>query len=337
MARVDAVIFDKTGTLTAAGATRGEFFGQPLSAREERLVCSLTRHSTHPLSRRIHDLLRTGSPASVVASFVETPGCGIAGRIDGHEVRLGSEAWFRSCGIGAGTDGSESPAFEPAISSPRQTGSAAGGVWLAMDGRFRGSFSFDNALRPAADALLRDLGRQMDIGLLSGDNERERERFRALFGPKAKLHFNQSPLDKLGVIRRLRESGRTVMMVGDGLNDAGALRQSDVGVAVVEKMGAFSPASDVILDAARIPDLPAILRLARDATRIVKASFGISAAYNFIGLGIAATGYLSPLICAVLMPVSSVSVVLFACGATAWAVRRAGLLAAEELHPGREP
>ena len=93
--------------------------------------------------------------------------------------------------------------------------------------------------------------------------------------------------------------------------------------------GFFSPASDVILDAARIPSLSAILRLARYSTRIVKASFGISAAYNLVGLGIAATGFLSPVICALLMPVSSVSVVLFACGATTWAVRRAGLLTAE--------
>ena len=96
-----------------------------------------------------------------------------------------------------------------------------------------------------------------ELALLSGDNEKERERFRGLFGSDAALHFNQSPLDKLGFIRRLQESGQTVMMVGDGLNDAGALKQSDVGVAVVEQAGAFSPASDVILEAGRVPRLPA--------------------------------------------------------------------------------
>ena len=97
------------------------------------------------------------------------------------------------------------------------------------------------------EELLRGLGGRYELALLSGDNEQERERFRSLFGGDAELHFNQSPLDKLGFIRRLQESGQTVMMVGDGLNDAGALKQSDVGVAVVEKVGAFSPASDVIL------------------------------------------------------------------------------------------
>jgi Cu+-exporting ATPase len=123
------------------------------------------------------------------------------------------------------------------------------------------------------------------------------------------------------------------MMVGDGLNDAGALKQSDVGVAVMEKVGAFSPASDVILDAACVKQLPEILTLARRAARIVRVSFGISAAYNVVGVGIAAAGLLSPLVCAVLMPLSSASVVLFACGVTTWAARRAGLIRVATSNP----
>ena len=164
--------------------------------------------------------------------------------------------------------------------------------------------------------------------MLSGDNEKERERFRGLFGGHARLHFNQSPLDKLGFIRNLQKSGRIVMMVGDGLNDAGALKQSDVGVAVIERVGAFSPASDVILEAGQLPRLFEILALARRAAGIVRASFAISALYNAAGIGIAAAGLLSPLVCAILMPLSSVSVVVFACGATNWSARRLGLASA---------
>jgi Cu+-exporting ATPase len=198
-------------------------------------------------------------------------------------------------------------------------------VSLAIDGKLRGAFVLANAVRPETDELLRDLAVRYDLALLSGDNEKERERFRSLFGNDAALHFNQSPLDKLGFIRRLQESGKTVMMVGDGLNDAGALKQSDVGVAVVEKVGAFSPASDVILAAGQVPRLSRILDLARRATQIVRLSFAISFLYNAFGISIAAAGILSPVICAILMPLSSISVVLFACGATRLAAKRAGL------------
>jgi Cu+-exporting ATPase len=197
--------------------------------------------------------------------------------------------------------------------------------YLAIDGELRGAFVLANAVRPETDRLLRQLSRHYDLALLSGDNEKERRRFQDLFGRGARLHFNQSPLDKLGFIRNLQQAGKTVMMVGDGLNDAGALKQSDVGVAVIEKAGAFSPASDVILAADRVPRLFEILALARRTVGIVRLSFGISALYNVAGISIAAAGILSPLICAILMPVSSISVVLFACGATGFAVRKAGL------------
>jgi Cu+-exporting ATPase len=303
MARVDAIVFDKTGTLTAANATNELFRGEPLSEDDEILVCSLARQSTHPYSRKIHDSLRTGRELKSLDSFVETPGLGIEGSIGGRAVWLGSRKWFESRGVNAGTT------------------IADDGVCLAIDGMLRGTFVFANDLRAQTDRLLQKLAAHYEIALLSGDSEKERERFWSFFGNDALMHFNQSPIDKLGFIRRLQESGKTVMMVGDGLNDAGALKQSDVGVAVVEKVGAFSPASDVILEAARVPELFAIIKLARKSARIVRLSFGISAAYNLIGISIASAGILSPLVCAILMPVSSASVVLFACGVTSWAAR----------------
>jgi Cu+-exporting ATPase len=129
-------------------------------------------------------------------------------------------------------------------------------------------------------------------------------------------------LDKLDFIRDLQQSGRTVMMVGDGLNDAGALQQSDVGVAVVENVSAFSPASDVIAASNTVPRLGGVLRFAKDTVRVVRVAFLVSAAYNLVGIAIAASGRLSPVVCAVLMPLSSITVVVFACGATTWAARR---------------
>src|SRR6185369_9777709 len=153
------------------------------------------------------------------------------------------------------------------------------------------------------------------------DNEKEQARFRQLLGPSAHLHFHQSPLDKLNFIRQLQQSGKTVLMVGDGLNDAGALKQADVGVAVVENISAFSPASDVILSAAMVQHTREVLAYARRSVRLVRTAFLISALYNVIGVGIAASGRLSPVVCAILMPLSSVSVVAYACLAAKWSGR----------------
>jgi Cu+-exporting ATPase len=317
-----------------------------LSAAEEIWVGAVARHSTHPLAVRIAQSLAGEVLAEPAQGFVETPGCGIEGRVQGHEVRLGSQAWLEGCGVsnlrgefGVRGQAERDPALAPASTSIQATAPSplcsAGAlqsidnegsvVCLAIDGTLRGEFVLANAVRPETGQLLRGLGEHYALALLSGDNEKERQRFQSLFGGNAALHFNQSPLDKLGFIRGLQESGRRVMMVGDGLNDAGALKQSDVGVAVVEQAGAFSPASDVILEASRVPRLSRILALARKTTQIVRLSFGISAAYNLAGISIAAAGILSPVICAILMPLSSISVVLFACGATNLAAKRAGL------------
>jgi Cu+-exporting ATPase len=309
--------FDATATGLKPGVN------ESLTDDEARYVFSLTRHSTHPHAVRISESFGGKYFPESVSSFTETPGCGIQGRVSGHEICLGSQAWLESRGVKLG----QAPRLS--LSSRENSGdrrdacpTSGSTVHLAIDGRYRGTFVLSGTLRPEADQLVRRLAGRYELALLSGDNARERESFCALFGNDAQLNFNQSPLDKLGFIRRLQESGKTVMMVGDGLNDAGALKQSDVGVAVVEKVGAFSPASDVILDAARVPSLGEILALARRAARIVRVSFAISAAYNIVGVSIAAAGLLSPVVCAVLMPLSSVTVALFACGVTTWAARK---------------
>jgi Cu+-exporting ATPase len=307
LAQVNAIVFDKTGTLTARAAdVTFHPRGSMLDSTEERLVWSLARQSTHPHALLIGESLRKNRPPESAEGFVETHGCGIEGRVGEHQLRLGSRAWLQENGIAV-----------PDLGLP------AGSVsYLSMDGVCRGAFVLTTAFRPEIRELLGRLQNRLEIALLSGDNERERNRIQVLFGRNEHLHFNQSPLDKLGFIRDLQKSAKTVMMVGDGLNDAGALKQSDVGVAVVEKVGAFSPASDVILKASQVSRLAEILTFARGTTRIVRLSFIISALYNVVGISIAAAGVLSPLVCAILMPVSSVSVVAFACLATTWAGRK---------------
>ena len=312
IAGVDTIVFDKTGTLTAAQDNSVEFYpatdlGQ-LSAEDSAKAGALARQSTHPYSARIARRFASTTPLPV-ESFNEEAGAGLTGCVNGAEVLLGSAALLERQGVWV----------------PPNVAPAGSHVCLGIGGRFRGTFVIRNTVLQDVDRLLAELGRTHEITLLSGDNEREKDRFTALFGNQSKLHFNQSPVDKLSFIRDLQQSGKSVMMVGDGLNDAGALKQSDVGVAVVERVGAFSPASDVIIPAAEIRRLARIVELSRKATRIVRWSFAISAGYNAIGVAIAAAGILSPLVCAVLMPLSSVSVVLFACGMTHWAARNLGL------------
>ncbi|MGA2749076.1 MAG: heavy metal translocating P-type ATPase metal-binding domain-containing protein [Verrucomicrobiota bacterium] len=317
LARVDTIVFDKTGTLSAAGAEEVTFQGPPLTGAEEGLVYAMARHSTHPYSARIAQALAGRNGAGPVRSFLETPGCGIEGSVDGNEIWMGAAAWLESRGVAV----------------PAPPGAGGGMVHLAINGKYRGTYALINAVRPEMERLLPGLSRHYKLALLSGDREKERERFAALLGPSAEMRFHQSPVEKLAFIRDQQQSGRAVMMIGDGLNDAGALQQSDLGVAVVESIHAFSPASDVILAAAALPKLDALLRFAKGSVRVVRASFVISAVYNVVGISFAARGVLSPVICAILMPLSSVSVVAFACGATALVARRAGLGGAEEAEP----
>jgi Cu+-exporting ATPase len=310
LARVDTVVFDKTGTLTAPGAADVAFRGAPLEAGERAALAALTRQSTHPYSARLAGWLAEGCSAlPTVTGFEEHPGAGVAGTVDGRSLLLGSPAWLGTRGV--------------VVAAGEAT--AEPGVQVALDGRHRGAFRIRSRVRPETAGLLEHLAETHEVALLSGDSERERERFRAVFPAHARLQFNQSPRDKLGFVDGLQRAGRTVMMVGDGLNDAGALKQSDVGVAVVERVGIFSPASDVILDAARVGELPGVLRFSGAVVRIVRVSFLLSSLYNLVGIGIAASGRLSPLVCAILMPLSSVTVVAFACGATNRAAWRAGI------------
>lgn len=323
LARVDAVVFDKTGTLTAAGAGAVCFHGASLSETESTWLYSMTRHSTHPLAVRVGESIAGGRFPEPVRSFLETPGCGMEGSAAGHEIWMGSAAWLESQGV-CSRRSEEADAGRAENPPPHVGGYGGSAVHVAIDGKYRGRFALTSALRSETDQLIAGLAGNCAVALLSGDNENERERFAALFGPGARLLFNQSPLDKLNFIKRRQASGRTVMMVGDGLNDAGALKQSDVGVAVVENMSAFSPASDVILTAGMVVRVAEVLRYARQSVRVVRLSFLISAVYNAVGVAIAASGKLSPVVCAILMPLSSVTVVAFACGAAAWLGRGVG-------------
>jgi Cu+-exporting ATPase len=299
---VDTVIFDKTGTITNVAGQQMQFHGRALSHDEKVAVRSLTRHSAHPLSRRIYEAL---SPFPVLKpdSFEEITGKGVSGSVNGLEIRVGS------------------PAF---------TGGQGQGVFVSVNGEIAGCFEVKSRYRAGLETVLNFFGSSVfsknksdrPVWLLSGDHDQEAVRLRPFFPDTQVMRFNQSPQDKLDFVKEMQSDGHKVMMIGDGLNDAGALRQSDLGVVVAEDTNNFTPACDAILNAREFPNLPSFVRLSRAGVRVVHWSYAVAFTYNAIGLAYAVTGQLSPLVAAVLMPASSISIVLFGVGMSNLAARR---------------
>ena len=313
LSKISTVVFDKTGTMTQAGRSSVLYSGTPLSERERSLVASLVRNSTHPLSRALYEHLR-GDGIHRVREFFEIPGEGLRGTVDGTEIRLGA-AGFVDRLPGEGADP------EMGLQSGRHSA-----VYLSIGGVGRGRFAVVNRYRDGLDRVVAGLRRKFRLMLLSGDRDSEQGHLQERFAGALELHFNQSPTDKLNVIRALQAEGESVMMVGDGLNDAGALRESDVGISVTDDIAAFSPASDAILDGRAFEKLDTFLRLSRASFTIVLVSFAISFLYNAVGLTFAIRGELSPVLAAVLMPLSSITVVFFTTTAVRYASRKVGLL-----------
>ncbi len=298
MARADAVVFDKTGTLTSARSQEVAYQGVPLTDAERAAVVALARHSTHPISRAV----AAGEVSDVaISDFEEVPGRGVQGRAEGRLFQLGSQRWLAARGDGAPSS------------------------YVAIDGDVRGRFVLKAAYRPAVRRVMESLARRFPLSIISGDGPGEANALEALCGEGVEAKFQQSPFDKLDHVRALQSRGHRVLMVGDGLNDAGALKQSDVGIALTEDVASFTPSCDAILDAQVFGNLPEYLAFSRAALRVLRVAFAISLTYNILAVSIAASGHLSPLISAILMPLSSFTVMGFSVGATHWVARRMGV------------
>lgn len=290
LSHVDTIVFDKTGTLTNPNEHSIAYRGLTLDKNELTALCSLAKQSTHPLSTA----LVQGHPETSYQApvhFVEVSGRGIFGQVGEMEIRLGSEEYVNN--------------------SRKEESRMASEVHVSVDGDYRGHFTISNQYRDGVDQVLNLLKKDFDLYLVSGDNDSEAEQLSTWF-QQDHILFNQKPGDKTDFIQKLQDQGHTVLMTGDGLNDAGALMQSDVALTIANKVYHFSPASDAVLESARFPNLARFIRYTRTSLRIVKISFLISFLYNIVGISFAITGNLSPIVAAILMPVSSVSVVAFA-------------------------
>jgi len=164
------------------------------------------------------------------------------------------------------------------------------------------------------------------MSLISGDNDRARAELEKIFPPDTSMRFEQSPADKLAYIGALQEKeNRKVLFFGDGLNDAGAVQKSNVGIVLTENVSNFTPASDGIISTAQFERIPVFLEFARKSLRLVFYAYLIALVYNVVGIAYASSGQLSPLIAAILMPLSSVTVVLFGVLTSSLMARRMGL------------
>jgi Cu+-exporting ATPase len=288
LARVDTIVFDKTGTITSHKKSAITFEGT-YSDSDLILFKNLIRGSNHPLSRRLYDFLPHVSVKSI-EHFNEITGAGIEGIIDGHSIKIGSANFV-------GTNDTN---------NLKQTL-----VHISINNNYLGKFIFDNQYRDGLKDLFKKLSLTYKLIVLSGDNDGESESLQQLLPSNTDLIFNQKPEQKLDFINQLQLNGGNVMMVGDGLNDAGALAQSNVGISISENVNVFSPACDGILDASQFEKIAFFLQYSKNAMRTIYMSFGLSLLYNIIGLTYAISGDLSPIFAAIIMPLSTITIVSF--------------------------
>ncbi len=294
LSHISSIVFDKTGTLTKPNENQIEYSGEGLSQNEIKAVYSLAKQSTHPLSTSISQYFNSAGYINP-EHFVEVSGRGIFGKVNGFEIKFGSEEFVTG-----------SKNLSQHLSSV---------VFLMINNKTKGYFTISNKYREGFEAVIKSLQNEFQLYLLSGDNNSEAENLTRYFG-RERLLFNQKPGDKADFIKNLQNKKETILMTGDGLNDAGALMQSDVALTIANKVYHFSPASDAVLESDKFDRLARFIHFTKTSLNIVKLSFTISFLYNIIGISFALSGNLSPIVAAILMPISSVSVVAFATFAT---------------------
>lgn len=334
LSKIDTVVFDKTGTVTLPHQAEVQFVGDALTAEERVIVKTLAGQSSHPLSRLIvKSLSEVSVSKKAFTDFEEKEGAGLAALWGRKEIRLGSQEWMWYGRSRSGVPAARHPArldTKPTEQLHAQTGEFGAPeppvpqVHLSINGELRGHFDIRPKYRPGLSDSVTALQKEnYHTYLLSGDQPTDQAFLGGLFKDDSHLFFKQKPEQKLEFIANLqRAENRQVLMVGDGLNDAGALQQSDVGLAVSDDINNFSPACDAIVQGEKLPLLPRYIRLAQAGQRIIKTSFGISLLYNLAGISFAVTGQLSPVVAAILMPLSSITIVLFTTAATNLVARR---------------
>ncbi|MFT6500091.1 MAG: Cu+-exporting ATPase [Crocinitomicaceae bacterium] len=287
---VDDIVFDKTGTLTHGNSNEVRYQGEILTGEEMAGIVLLANSSTHPLSRGLVNHLNQNLADYnlKLTAFSELKGQGIEGNINGRIFKIGSAQFVGD-----------------KENSDRETS-----VFISIDSRIEGRFVFKSSFRDGIADLIENLSKGKTVHVLSGDNDKDLNFFESHTPSLKNIHFNQIPSDKFEYIKAIQSEGRKVMMIGDGLNDSGALNSADIGIAISEDIFRFSPSSDAIIEASKLAQLNQLLRISKFSKVVLASCFIFSIIYNLIGLSFAVTGHLTPLIAAILMPLSSISIVL---------------------------
>jgi Cu2+-exporting ATPase len=279
IATADHVIFDKTGTLT---------LGDPVlvpgySPADLELAAHLARASRHPFSRAI---VVAAGPGSIAHDIKEHPGRGVSGTVNGKSARLGSAVFV---GVPAGRNSE---------------------LWFVIEGSAPAVFHFEDRIRPDAAATVRRLRAMgLTVELLSGDS-RERVSAAAAEAGIADWTAAATPLSKAGRLQELQTSGRRVLMVGDGLNDAAALAGAHASLAPGGAVDVSRLASDCVFSGEALAGVANVIVIARQARKRMRENFAFAALYNLIAIPIALAGWATPLIAAIAMSASSAVVTL---------------------------
>jgi P-type Cu+ transporter len=300
------IVFDKTGTLTASKQQITLHIEDENYLNYISFIFAAVNASTHPLSIGIKSHLYENFQIEnkEILHFEEIPGKGIFATFQDEKgeiltVKVGSAAYI---GV-QNTDNYEVNTF------------------IAVNDKCIFKAVFSSQFREGLAEMLPNL-KKYRLHVLTGDHEKDKKQLEVLFPSNSNFLFEQKPQDKLNYIKNLQDQGKKVLMIGDGLNDAGALNIANVGIAVSENTFRFTPSSDAIIDSKNIVELPYLLKISNNSKFILKICLTFSIFYNLIGLSFAISGSLTPLVAAILMPISSITVVFISTFMVLWLGRR---------------
>lgn len=295
--KINHIVFDKTGTLTSSESIKANYKEHIPDEDEKSRIASAIRPSLHAFKNPVLKLLNTHDFREA-HSFREYPGLGISAFVDNHHYKIGAGAFF------------DLPNDQTAEGTP---------IYVQKDGHQATVFLLNQGLRPGAFNMFKRLKGRIGFTLLSGDEPHNKELFGSVFGNQ--MHFKLTPAEKLSHIESIQTSGNFTAMAGDGLNDAGALQKSDVGICITDDINRFTPAGDAILQGDKLSILDRLIHFCHQSKRTIQLCFGISVLYNITGLFFAVQGLLSPLMAAILMPLSTLTIIVTTFISSTWKAR----------------